>query len=91
MFIDLLCYRKYGHNEGDEPRFTQPLLYKAIAKHPNPRTLYAEKLKQEGVVGPNIVKELEREFKATLQDRYDESRRSSGTWSRPFWRNNTST
>ena len=74
VFIDLLCYRKYGHNEGDEPRFTQPLLYKAIAKHPNPRTLYGEKLKQEGVVGPNIVKELEREFKATLQDRYDESK-----------------
>ncbi len=36
VFIDILGYRKYGHNEGDEPRFTQPLLYKAIEKHPNP-------------------------------------------------------
>ena len=42
MFIDLLGYRKYGHNEGDEPRFTQPKLYKAIAKHQNPRDIYAE-------------------------------------------------
>ena len=37
VFIDLLCYRKYGHNEGDEPRFTQPLLYEVISKHQNPR------------------------------------------------------
>jgi 2-oxoglutarate dehydrogenase E1 component len=84
VFIDLLCYRKYGHNEGDEPRFTQPLLYKAIAKHPNPRTLYAEKLKQEGVVGPNIVKELESEFKAALQDRYDESKEIDRNVVTPF-------
>lgn len=84
VFIDLLCYRKYGHNEGDEPRFTQPLLYKAIAKHPNPRTLYAAKLKQEGVVGPNIVKELESEFKATLQDRYDESKEIDRNVVTPF-------
>ncbi|MCH9660410.1 MAG: 2-oxoglutarate dehydrogenase E1 component, partial [Bacteroidetes bacterium] len=45
VFIDVLGYRKYGHNEGDEPRFTQPKLYKAIAKHQNPRDIYAEKLK----------------------------------------------
>jgi 2-oxoglutarate dehydrogenase E1 component len=42
VFIDLLGYRKYGHNEGDEPRFTQPVLYKIIAKHKNPRDIYAE-------------------------------------------------
>jgi 2-oxoglutarate dehydrogenase E1 component len=74
VFIDLLCYRKYGHNEGDEPRFTQPMLYKAISKHPNPREIYNQKLISEGVVGANIVKEMEQEFKELLQDRFDESK-----------------
>src|SRR5947208_8681459 len=47
VFIDILGYRKYGHNEGDEPRFTQPLLYKAIAEHPNAREIYnAKHIKQ---------------------------------------------
>jgi hypothetical protein len=49
VFIDLLGYRKYGHNEGDEPRFTQPVLYKLIAKHRNPRDIYAEKLISAGI------------------------------------------
>ena len=43
IFIDLLGYRKYGHNEGDEPRFTQPKLYKAISKHPNPLWKYIQR------------------------------------------------
>jgi 2-oxoglutarate dehydrogenase E1 component len=47
FFIDLLGYRKYGHNEGDEPRFTQPVLYKIIAKHKNPRDIYMEQLLDE--------------------------------------------
>ena len=59
VFIDLLGYRKYGHNEGDEPRFTQPLLYKVIAKHKNPRDIYAEKLLEEGVIDTDFVKGLE--------------------------------
>jgi 2-oxoglutarate dehydrogenase E1 component len=50
VFIDLLSYRKYGHNEGDEPRFTQPKLYDIIAKHKNPRDIYAEKLIAEDVI-----------------------------------------
>lgn len=50
VFIDLLCYRKYGHNEGDEPKFTQPLLYKIIAKHPNPAEIYRKKLMEEKVI-----------------------------------------
>ena len=54
VFIDLLCYRKYGHNEGDEPRFTQPMLYKAISKHPNPREIYNQKLIGEGLLEPTL-------------------------------------
>src|SRR5690606_18125129 len=59
VFIDLLGYRKYGHNEGDEPRFTQPKLYKAISKHKNPREIYAEKLIQQGVIDADFVKKIE--------------------------------
>jgi 2-oxoglutarate dehydrogenase E1 component len=71
VFIDILGYRKYGHNEGDEPRFTQPLLYKAIATHANPREIYNEKLMQQGEVEANLAKEMEKEFKATLQKSLD--------------------
>ena len=59
VFIDMLGYRKYGHNEGDEPRFTQPKLYKAIAKHPKSRDIYADRLKEEGVIDATYVKQLE--------------------------------
>lgn len=74
VFIDLLCYRKYGHNEGDEPRFTQPLLYKAISKHPNPREIYRDKLLQEGVIKDGDVKKMESSFNQMLQDRLDEAK-----------------
>lgn len=68
VFIDLLCYRKYGHNEGDEPRFTQPLLYKTIAKHANPRDLYLKQLQDEGVVSKEDLKQMETSFSDHLQD-----------------------
>lgn len=74
VFIDLLCYRKYGHNEGDEPRFTQPLLYKTIAKHPNPKAIFLEKLIAEGVVTKEEGKKLEIELNEFLQGRLDESK-----------------
>ena len=61
VFIDILAYRKYGHNEGDEPRFTQPTLYNTIANHPNPRDIYKEKLKNE-----QIITETEKE-----EEKYD--------------------
>jgi len=70
IFIDLLCYRKYGHNEGDEPRFTQPMLYEAISQHKNPREIYKEKLMNEGVVEAGIATELEKDFQDLLQDRF---------------------
>jgi 2-oxoglutarate dehydrogenase E1 component len=74
VFIDVLCYRKYGHNEGDEPRFTQPLLYKAIATHPNPREIYIKQLIAEGIVSAESAKELEMSFKQMLQEKLDEAR-----------------
>ena len=84
IFIDLLCYRKYGHNEGDEPRFTQPLLYKAISKHPNPREIYAEKLTSEGVATSAMVKEMQSEFKAMLEVDFDESKKIQRNIIKPF-------
>ncbi len=79
VFIDLLGYRKYGHNEGDEPRFTQPKLYKAIAKHKNPRDIYAEKLIKEGTITPDFVKQLEIEYKHKLEENLEDSRKQSKT------------
>ncbi|TVQ80439.1 MAG: 2-oxoglutarate dehydrogenase E1 component [Flavobacteriales bacterium] len=75
VFVDLLCYRKYGHNEGDEPRFTQPKLYKIISRHPNPRDIYRDKLLAEGVISDEYVSELEKDFKAMLEMKYDESKK----------------
>ena len=77
VFIDLLCYRKYGHNEGDEPRFTQPILYKAIAAHQNAREIYVKKLISEGSVDEHKSKEIERNFKKLLQDRLDDAKQIS--------------
>lgn len=74
VFIDLLGYRKYGHNEGDEPRFTQPSLYKAIEKHPNARDSYAMKLQKEGIVGEKYVSVIENDFKNQLEKDYEISR-----------------
>lgn len=84
VFIDLLGYRKYGHNEGDEPRFTQPKLYKVIAKHPNPRDIYAEKLIREGVIEKGYVKQLEAEYKASLEEELQDSRKEDKTKVTPF-------
>ena len=84
VFIDLLCYRKYGHNEGDEPRFTQPLLYEAISKHKNPREIYKEKLMNEGVVEASIAKELEQDFQNLLQGRFDEAKEIEKAKITPF-------
>lgn len=71
VYIDLLGYRKYGHNEGDEPKFTQPKLYKAISKHQNPKEIYKAKLMTEGVVSDEILKEMEAEFKDLLDKDFD--------------------
>ncbi|MCB0464575.1 MAG: 2-oxoglutarate dehydrogenase E1 component, partial [Aequorivita sp.] len=79
VFIDLLGYRKYGHNEGDEPRFTQPKLYKAIAKHENPRDIYADKLIAQGVIEKGYTDKLEQEYKDKLEENLEDSRKEDKT------------
>lgn len=87
VFIDLLGYRKYGHNEGDEPRFTQPKLYKIIAKHKNPRDIYAAELLSSGVIQEGFVKELEQQYKAVLEENLEASRKKDLTIITPFMQN----
>ena len=84
IFLDLLGYRKYGHNEGDEPKFTQPLLYKSISKHDNPRDIYAAKLLAEGVIDKDYVKNLEEEYKKNLEEDLLDSRKIEKTVITPF-------
>jgi 2-oxoglutarate dehydrogenase E1 component len=84
VFIDLLGYRKYGHNEGDEPRFTQPVLYKIIAKHRNPRDIYAEKLITAGIVDAAYITKIENEYKDKLDENLQASRKKDLTIIKPF-------
>ena len=87
VFIDLLGYRKYGHNEGDEPRFTQPILYKEISRHNNPKEIYFQKLLSEGVVDQAYVKKLEEEYKQSLEVQLEDSKKESTTVIIPFMQN----
>ncbi len=73
IFVDMVCYRKHGHNEGDEPKFTQPQLYSLIDKHLNPREVYTQYLIQNGEPdAQSLAKEMEQKFLADLQERLDE-------------------
>src|SRR5690606_20053218 len=72
IFIDMLCYRRHGHNENDEPKFTQPKLYNLIAKHPNPREVYVKKLVERGDVDAALADEMDKRFRNQLQDRLNE-------------------
>ena len=73
IFIDMVCYRKHGHNEGDEPKFTQPQLYALIDKHLNPREVYTQFLMENGEADAQaLAKEMEQKFLADLQERLDE-------------------
>ena len=75
VYIDILCYRKYGHNEGDEPRFTQPMLYKAISKHPNPRDIYIERLDKKGIISKDEAKNEIKKFDNFLNEKYEASKK----------------
>ena len=84
VFIDILCYRKYGHNEGDEPRFTQPLLYKTISSHPNPRAIYTKQLLKEGIIKKSIADKMEKDFKKMLEEKLNEAKNKEKTSITPF-------
>ena len=73
VFIDMVCYRKHGHNEGDDPKFTQPHLYELIEKHPNPREVYSTFLLENGEPdAKELAKEMEKKFWSDLQERLDD-------------------
>ena len=73
VFIDMVCYRRHGHNEGDDPKFTQPHLYELIEKHKNPREVYVEYLLANGEPdAQELAKEMEKKFWGDLQERLDE-------------------
>ena len=84
IFIDLLGYRKYGHNEGDEPRFTQPTLYKAISKHKDPKNLYASKLIEEKSISSSYVDEITAEYKGMLETEFDKSKEDKNSKVKEF-------
>jgi 2-oxoglutarate dehydrogenase E1 component len=69
IYVDMVCYRRHGHNESDEPKFTQPRLYQIISKHPNPREIYSQKLIDRGHVDAELAKSMDKEFNQLLQDR----------------------
>ncbi len=69
IFIDMVCYRRHGHNESDEPKFTQPSLYNIISKHPNPREIYKKKLIERGDIDAELAIKMDKQFRQLLQDR----------------------
>ena len=72
IFIDMVCYRKHGHNESDDPKYTQPDLYQRIAKHANPRDIYSKKLQERGEIEAEVARKLDKEFWNDLQARLDQ-------------------
>ena len=68
VFVDMICYRKHGHNEADEPRFTQPGMYELISKHQTPREIYIDKLKADGTINEEDAKKIKAQFDDNLQD-----------------------
>ena len=89
VVIDLICYRRFGHNEGDEPSFTQPLMYKKIRSHPSPVKVYGEKLVNEGSISNDYLNDATKKFKDLLNEQYENAKDYKpkiewfeGTWSR---------
>ncbi|WKW46695.1 2-oxoglutarate dehydrogenase E1 component [Myroides sp. JBRI-B21084] len=87
VFVDLIGYRKYGHNEGDEPRFTQPILYKLISKHQNARTIYNARLIENNVINDAYVGVLEDKYKALLEENLAQAKDTEKAIVIPFMQN----
>ncbi|MHC5308703.1 2-oxoglutarate dehydrogenase E1 component [Myroides sp. LJL116] len=88
VFIDLVGYRKYGHNEGDEPKFTQPILYKLISKHANSRNIYTDRLLADNVISEDFVSSLEKQYKDVLEIDLETSRKNEYAKIRTFMEEN---
>ena len=89
VVIDMICYRRFGHNEGDEPSFTQPLMYKKIRQHPTTLNVYGNKLVEKGAISKEEFDKMKKEFKKLLEDQYKTAKDYKpkiewyeGTWSR---------
>ncbi|MBI5916464.1 MAG: 2-oxoglutarate dehydrogenase E1 component [Bacteroidetes bacterium] len=74
VFIDMVCYRKHGHNEGDDPKFTQPQLYDLISTHPDPREIFSERLIERGDVQKELAERMEKEYWNQMQARLDNAK-----------------
>ncbi len=89
VVVDMICYRRFGHNEGDEPSFTQPLMYKKIRQHPTTLNVYGNKLVEEGTISKEEFNNMNVEFKNLLEEQYKTAKNYKpkiewyeGTWSR---------
>jgi 2-oxoglutarate dehydrogenase E1 component len=88
VVIDMFCYRRFGHNEADEPSFTQPIMYRTIAKHPSTRQLYAERLVEEGAVSRDEVDAIGEECRARLNEAFEAAaafRPNKADWLQGKW------
>jgi 2-oxoglutarate dehydrogenase E1 component len=81
VYVDMLCYRRHGHNESDEPKFTQPTLYQLIENHPDPRQVYSARLVSSGEVTAGLAGEMEESFKSMLQDRLNKVKQNAVPYS----------
>ena len=85
VVIDIVCYRRYGHNESDEPSFTQPVMYKTIANHPSTATLYGERLLKEGALSQKDLDQLRDGIQNNMEDDYKRALAGDDCYDQPHW------